>query len=208
LTGDPRFGVLREALSAYASDPEDPPPTESDFLQAAVALVVRAGEPLEVLLIKRARRTGDPWSGHMALPGGRRDPDDATLLDTAVRETVEEIGLDLEEVGVRLGRLEVVRPASPHLPRMSITPYVFGVPAETAAAATSDEVDAVHWVSLDRLRDPGTRGEIAIPLPGGSQPFPGLRVAGDVVWGLTYRILEDFLARAPEVFPLPRGERD
>jgi 8-oxo-dGTP pyrophosphatase MutT (NUDIX family) len=206
VTGDPRFGVLREALSAYASDPDDPPPAAADFLQAAVALVVRGREPLEVLLIKRARRAGDPWSGHMAFPGGRRDPADDTLLRTAVRETVEEIGLDLEDAGVHLGRLEVVRPASPHLPRMTITPHVFGVPAETPAAATSEEVDAVHWVSLDLLRDPATRAEIEIRLPGGSQRFPGLRVAGDVVWGLTYRILEDFLARAPEVFPLPRGE--
>jgi 8-oxo-dGTP pyrophosphatase MutT (NUDIX family) len=208
LTGDPRFGVLREALSAYASDPEDPPPTAADFLQAAVALIVRGREPLEVLLIKRARarRVGDPWSGHMALPGGRRDPADGSLLATAVRETVEEIGLDLGDAAVHLGRLEVVRPASPHLPRMSITPHVFGVPAETSAAATSDEVDAVHWVSLDLLRDPATRGEIEIPLPGGAQRFPGLEVAGDVVWGLTYRILENFLSRAPEVFPLPRGD--
>ena len=203
---DPRFGVLREALSAYASDADDPPPSESDFLQAAVALVVRGREPLEVLLIKRARREGDPWSGHMALPGGRRDPGDASLLDTAVRETIEEIGLDLRELGVHLGRLEVVRPASPHLPRMSITPHVFGVPAQTPAEVISDEVDAVHWVSLDLLRDPATRGEIEIRFAGGTQRFPGLKVAGDVVWGLTYRILEDFLARAPEVFPLPRGD--
>ena len=168
--------------------------------------VVRVGDPLEVLLIKRARRHGDPWSGHMALPGGRRDPSDESLLRTALRETVEEIGLDLEGAGVHLGRLEVVRPASPHLPRMSITPHVFGVPADTTAAPTSDEVDAVHWVTLDLLRAPATRGEIEIPLPGGAQRFPGLRVAHDIVWGLTYRILEDFLARVPEVFPLPRGE--
>ena len=206
MTGDPRFGALREALAAYASDPEDPPPTEADFLQAAVALVVRGRDPLEVLIIKRARREGDPWSGHMAFPGGRRDPDDRSLFDTAVRETREEIGLQLDDLGVHLGRLEVVRPASPHLPRMSITPHVFGVPADTPAAPASHEVDAVHWVSVDVLRHPETRGEIVIRLPGGAQSFPGLRVAGDVVWGLTYRILEDFLRRAPEVFPLPRGE--
>jgi 8-oxo-dGTP pyrophosphatase MutT (NUDIX family) len=206
LIGDPRFGVLREALAAYASDPEDPPPAEADFLQAAVALVVRGCEPLEVLLIKRAHREGDPWSGHMAFPGGRRDPTDPSLLHAAVRETAEETGLDLDALGVHLGRLEVVRPASPQLPRMSITPHVFGVPADTTAAPASREVDAVHWVPLDLLRHAGTRGEIVIPLPGGAQSFPGLRVAGDIVWGLTYRILEDFLRRAPEVFPLPRGE--
>ena len=206
MSADPRFAVLREALSAYASDADDPPAAETDFLQAAVALVVRGRQPLEVLLIKRAKREGDPWSGHMALPGGRRDPGDASLLDTAVRETIEEVGLDLRELGVHLGRLEVVRPASPNLPRMTITPHVFGVPAQTPGEVISDEVDAVHWVSLDRLRDPATRGEIEIRLPDGSPRFPGFKIAGDVVWGLTYRILEDFLARAPEVFPLPRDE--
>ena len=206
MTDDPRFGVLREALAAYASDPDDPAPAPADFLQAAVALVVRGREPLEVLLIKRARRDGDPWSGHMALPGGRRDATDPSLLRTAVRETVEETGVDLDELGVHLGRLEEVRPESKLLPRMSIMPHVFGVAADTPATAASGEVDAVHWISLDLLRDPATRSEVEIPLPGGAQRFPCLRVVDDVVWGLTYRILTDFLARAPEVFPLPRGE--
>jgi 8-oxo-dGTP pyrophosphatase MutT (NUDIX family) len=66
---DPHFGVQREALSAAASDPDS-----DEILQAAVALIVRGDVDLEVLLIKRARREGDLWSGHMALPGGRRDP--------------------------------------------------------------------------------------------------------------------------------------
>ena len=206
MTGDPRFDVLREALAAYASDPDDPTLVAADFLQAAVALVVRGREQLEVLLIKRARREGDPWSGHMALPGGRYDPEDASLLHTAMRETVEETGLDLNDLGLHLGRLEVVRPESRLLPRMSITPHVFGVPADTPATAASAEVDAVHWVSLDVLRAPATRGTVEIALPGGARSFPCLRVVDDVVWGLTYRILEDFLARAPEVFPLPRGD--
>jgi 8-oxo-dGTP pyrophosphatase MutT (NUDIX family) len=202
---DPRFGVLREALASYASDPDDPEPGTAEILQAAVALVVRGGAELEVLLIKRAKREGDPWSGHMALPGGRRDPGDASLLETAIRETREETGVDLQARGVHLGRLEEVRPQSPRLPRLSVTPHVFGVPADTPAHADSAEVDAVHWISLARLRDPRTKGQVEIPLPGGSRSFPCLLVADDAVWGLTYRILDDFLTRAPEVFPLPRG---
>jgi 8-oxo-dGTP pyrophosphatase MutT (NUDIX family) len=206
LRADPRFDALREALAAYASDPDDPVPDTTEMMRAAVALVVRAGEQLEILLIKRAKREGDPWSGHMALPGGRSDPRDASLLETAVRETQEEIGLALDERGIHLGRLEEVRPKSPRLPRLSVTPHVFGVPADSRAHVASPEVDAVHWVSLDHLRAPKTRGEIEIQLPGGARTFPALHVADDVVWGLTYRILEDFLARAPEVFPLPRTD--
>jgi 8-oxo-dGTP pyrophosphatase MutT (NUDIX family) len=174
------------------------------MLRAAVALVVRGNEALDVLIIKRARREGDPWSGHMALPGGRHDAADQTLLDTAIRETLEETGVDLADRGVHLGRLEVVRPQSVRLPRLTVAPHVFGVPASTEARAASGEVDAVHWVALDELRAPATRGEVEIPLPGGARSFPCLRVAGDVVWGLTYRILENFLERLPEVFPLPR----
>lgn len=206
MTSDPRFALLREALSAYASDPDDPTPTAGETLRAAVALVVRADERLDVLLIKRAKREGDPWSGHMALPGGRRDPADRSLLDTAVRETAEETGVDLAGRGIHLGRLEEVRPQSVRLPRLSVTPHVFGVPADTSASAASDEVEAVHWVAIDELRAPATRGQVEIPLPGGTRSFPCLRVAGDVVWGLTYRILEDFLGRVPEVFPLPRAD--
>ncbi|MSR37056.1 MAG: CoA pyrophosphatase [Gemmatimonadetes bacterium] len=205
LNADPRFGALREALSAYASDPDDPEPASAEILQAGVALVVRGRAALEVLLIKRAKREGDPWSGHMALPGGRRDSADASILHTAVRETREETSVDLDEIGVHLGRLEEVRPQSPRLPRISVTPHVFGVPAETPASVASPEVEAVHWVPLDVLRDPATRGEVEIPLPGGAQSFPCLRVVDDIVWGLTYRILDEFLSRAPEVFPLPRA---
>jgi 8-oxo-dGTP pyrophosphatase MutT (NUDIX family) len=207
MNADPRFGALREAISAYASDAGDPEPEAEEMLHAAVALIVRSRAELEVLLIKRAKREGDPWSGHMALPGGRRDPSDASLLDTAARETREEIGVDLASVGVHLGRLEVVRPLSQRLPRITVTPHVFGVPADTPATVASAEVEAVHWVSLDVLRAPETRDQVEIPLPGGARGrFPCLRVVDDVVWGLTYRILEDFLGRAPEVFPLPRGD--
>lgn len=207
---DPRFGMLREALSAYASDPDDPPVHAGEHLRAAVALVVRGREELDVLLIKRARRAGDPWSGHMALPGGRFDPVDASLLETAVRETEEETGVDLDESGVHLGRLGGVAPQSIDLPRLTITPFVFGVPHDTPARVASIEVEAVHWVPLRLLASPEVRGHIEIGLPGSVERFPCLRVTGEVVWGLTYRILDDFLGRVPAeplIIPPPSTRR-
>lgn len=191
---DPRLWVLREALSSYASDPDDPPVDREDRLQAAVAVVVRGGDELDLLLIKRACHEGDPWSGHMALPGGRRDPSDADLVDTAVRETLEETAVDLAANGHPLGRLDDVAPRSVRLPRLTISPFVFGVPAATEARVASREVDAVHWVPLARLRHPDTRRTVQIELPGGAREFPCLRVVGEVVWGLTYRILDDLLS--------------
>lgn len=193
LETDPRFWVLSEALASYAGDPNDPLMLQGGYLQAAVALVLRAREPLELLLIKRATSERDPWSGHMALPGGRRDDSDRDLLTTARRETLEETGVDLAADGRPLGRLEDVTPTSPRLPKLTISPFVFGVPAQVEARVASGEVERVCWVSLEELRAPSTRCTVEIPLPGGPRDFPSFHVLGEHVWGLTYRILERFL---------------
>lgn len=197
LETDPRFWVLSEALASYVGDANDPLVLEGNYVQASVALVLRARDPLELLLIKRAKSERDPWSGHMALPGGRRDPSDDDLLRTAVRETLEETAVDLERKGSPLGRLEEVAPSSPSLPKLTITPYVFGVPASVDARVASREVDRVYWVGLSELAAPRTRSSIDIPLPGGTRSFPSFVVDGEHVWGLTYRILERFLQLYP-----------
>jgi 8-oxo-dGTP pyrophosphatase MutT (NUDIX family) len=198
LETDPRFWIVSEALASYAADADDPPPPDPGWLQAAVAVVIRANPGLEILLIKRARSERDPWSGHMALPGGRRDPCDGDLQATAVRETLEETGLDLARTGVPLGRLDEIKPGSVRLPKLTIAPFVWGVPAHAAARVASRELDAVHWVPLDTLRHPETHADVAIPLPGGDRTFPCYRVVDEIVWGLTYRILRQFLERYPD----------
>ncbi len=188
---DPRFRVLEEALASCPPEAHDPAIDRHGGIQAAVAVIVRGGAELDLLLIKRALHEADPWSGHMALPGGRWERGDDSLLDTAVRETAEETGVDLT-AGVHLGPLPKVHPSSPRLPRVTIHPFVFGVGAETSARAASEEVATVHWVSLRHLRDPTSAGEVEVE--GNPTTFPGLRVDGEVVWGLTYRILRGFLA--------------
>lgn len=198
LETDPRFWLLSEALASYAADADDPPVRDADALQAAVTLVLRGGEHLNLLLIKRARSERDPWSGHMALPGGRRDDTDESLLHTAVRETLEETGVDLVADGAHLGRLDEVAPRSVRLPKLLIAPFVFGVGPDVDARVASREIDAVHWITLDELRAPETSGEVEIPLPGGARTFPCFNVVGEVVWGLTHRILTQFLERYPD----------
>ena len=197
LETDPRFWVLSEALASYAGDANDPLFLEG-VVQASVAVVLRARHPLELLLIKRAASDRDPWSGHMALPGGRRDLGDPTSEETARRETLEETEVDLAAAGTPLGRLEDVEPSSVRLPRLIVSPYVFGVPGTQEASDASREVDKVFWVSVDTLRDPATRSSVSIPLPGGGQDFPSFFVEGHHVWGLTYRILEQFLTVYPD----------
>lgn len=207
---DPRFRRLEAVLeggglesllagaeeSAGRAGPRDAPDAEGR-IQAAVSLVLRASDELEVLLIRRAHLEDDPWSGHMALPGGRREDTDATLLRTAIRETREETGLDLDAKGTPLGRLEDVRPESRRLPWIAISPFVFGVPAGTGARPASPEVDAVQWVPLARLQDPQTLDTLTMEVGEAVREFPGFRVEEGLVWGLTYRILTTFLQVCP-----------
>ena len=157
-----------------------------------MSLILRASAELEVLLIKRAESERDPWSGHVALPGGRRDPEDANLTRTAIREAAEETGVELSSSGWSLGRLGQVVPSHPTLPPITITPYVFGVPEMVEAHANSAEVDRVLWVTLAVLLDPKTRGITTIVLPEGSADFPCYWVEGHAIWGLTFRILSEF----------------
>jgi 8-oxo-dGTP pyrophosphatase MutT (NUDIX family) len=99
---------------------------EQGMRQAAILLALRArndGEP-ELLMIKRAEAEGDPWSGHVACPGGRMEPGDGDLAVTAVRETLEETGVDVARDGRLLGHLDDISPRTPVLPPIVIRPYV------------------------------------------------------------------------------------
>lgn len=198
VAADPRFRLLHDALDPPGEPPrEEPPDPTVERMEAAVALVIRATDPLEMLIVKRAEYEGDRWSGHMALPGGRWEPEDAGLLRTAIRETREETGMDLAHAGAPLGRLADVAPATPRLPPMRIAPFVFGVPAGVDASVTSRELKSVHWVPIDRLRAPDTSSTVRIHFSGFSKTFPSYAVAGEHVWGLTHRILTGFLDRYP-----------
>jgi 8-oxo-dGTP pyrophosphatase MutT (NUDIX family) len=194
---DSLLDTVRDAL-ALRVPPLQPLPPSDGSEAAAVAVVLRATmHDLELLLIKRAHNAGDPWSGHIALPGGRHDAADDSLLETAIREAHEETAVTLAANGSTglLGRLETVAPRSARLPRLTVVPFVFGVPGDTCARADSHEVERIRWVSLGRLRDPDVAGTVDIALPRGVQSFPCLRLGDDVVWGLTYRILSNLLER-------------
>jgi 8-oxo-dGTP pyrophosphatase MutT (NUDIX family) len=192
LLNQPRIQRLQTALGAHTVTPGAAPSDSSRF-EAAVALVLRDRGGLDVLLIKRAEIDGDPWSGHMALPGGRRDAGDSTLRETAIRETLEETGVELASRSIHLGRLSDVAPQSPRLPPMYITPHVFAVPRDSDAAPNPREVDEVLWVPLTTLASPRVRGEVTIRFENESREFPALKVEGRIVWGLTHRILTEFL---------------
>ena len=160
--------------------------------EAAVALLIRPREQLELLLIKRATHDTDPWSGHMAFPGGRREKTDRQLQVTAARETAEEVGITLRQDDY-IGALDEVAPLTTRLPPILIAPFVFGVDTTTTAAISPHEVEAAVWVPLSALRDENAASEILIEMESESHAFPSFKYGEYVIWGLTHRILAQFL---------------
>lgn len=171
--------------------------------RAAVAVVLRENEgALEVLMIRRAVRVGDPWSGDAALPGGRVSSQDASLEETAMRETLEEIGLDLTAPSVeRLGRLsEHPNQSLRRWARFRVTPVVFALREEPSLTLDAREVAEARWVPLAALRaresqsrkvfwwSPLRRVPLRLPWV-----VPTWRHGDFTIWGLTYGILSDLL---------------
>src|SRR5262245_45539810 len=160
--------------------------------RAAVAIVIReAANGPQVLLIRRAEHPGDAWSGHMAFPGGREDPVDESLLATAIRETFEEVALDLGQAGRLLGQLAPLPAVARGRPvGMTIVPFVFELVAD-AELTYSDEVVEAVWVPLDPLLQGQLRTTFAVDRDGGERvDLPAHDVGGRIVWGLTYRMLD------------------
>lgn len=161
---------------------------------AAILLVLRSrenGEP-ELLMIKRAEFEGDPWSGHIACPGGRMEPADRDLAVTAVRETREETGIDVARDGRLLGHLDDLRPRSPLLPPLVIRPYVALVRADVEIVP-SLEVASAFWVPVSALREQGAWGMGLVHARGGQRHVSTFQHGEHTVWGLTERVLRQFL---------------
>ncbi|MDE2491684.1 MAG: CoA pyrophosphatase [Elusimicrobia bacterium] len=160
------------------------------LLETAVALILAPGKRgPEALLIRRAERADDPWSGHAALPGGRREAGDRDRLAVAVRETDEEVGVALGAESL-LGALDDLHPNTPSIPPLVISPFVFGL-AERPKTRLSDEVAETFWVPLADL--PACAGSAEVRVRERQFRVPCFKPGGLVVWGLTYRILSGFL---------------
>ncbi len=169
---------------------------------AAVAMILRErSQRSEVLLIRRATRAGDPWSGHMGLPGGHSEPGDQDLLATAVRETREEIGLDLGRMAEPLGSLPAVQAsARGQTLSMRITPFVFGLVSAVEPRA-SNEVEEVLWAPTGPLARSEHPTHIQVDHGGKWVELPGWTVSGHTVWGLTYQMLSTFFRTVGSTAP-------
>lgn len=162
--------------------------------RSAVAVILREhfGQ-LEVLMIKRAENERDPWSGHMAFPGGRLDPGDAHGYAAAVRETEEEIGLLLGEGEPCLGRLSELNAARPgSIDGMFVTPYVFHLSREVSFTPNYEVADVV-WIPLPFLQDASNRDSLEIEREDQCYVLPCYHFGQYCVWGLSLMMLDEML---------------
>jgi 8-oxo-dGTP pyrophosphatase MutT (NUDIX family) len=177
---------LRERLAAHQPSTDD----DASLLWAAVAVILTP-EPDAILLIRRAERTGDPWGGHMALPGGRREPTDQDLLSTAIRETEEEVGIQLDRAHLA-GTLDDVVPRTPVLPPVAVRPFVFLAPVRPGLTLNA-EVAAANWVTIDHLVHPGTHHLVRLDVAGNPRVVQAYELENAMVWGMTERIITSLL---------------
>ena len=168
-------------------------PRDEPFWQAAVSLILRDGaRGTELLFIHRAEREGDPWSGQVALPGGRKDDGESDLSATVLRETLEETGFDLRKHGQLIGPLDELRPRNPVLPPVIVRPYVAVLSAGTALVP-SEEVAGHFWAPLDAIFDPANTRSTRVRTRGVFWIWrEAIHYDGHVIWGMTERILRIF----------------
>ncbi len=161
------------------------PISEGQDASAAVALLLKpADKNLKILFVKRAENPADPWSGQMALPGGKRDSTDQSLKQTVVRETLEETNINLLDRCRFLGVMETQ--TSTTRPEMKILPFVVLLEHEPSVKL-NEELEKFVWISPEELvRHRGT-----VNFSFGE--FPAYIVGNIVIWGLTHRILEFFV---------------
>jgi 8-oxo-dGTP pyrophosphatase MutT (NUDIX family) len=193
----PMNGVLtieraRRALAATGGERT----SVGDVPTAAVAAVLRdRGAGLDLLFIRRAEHPRDPWSGHMAWPGGHIDDVDSSPLAAALRETREELQLDLARDGELLGGLPVVRT---HLRRgpgpRHVAPFVFALHRDSALVP-NHEVQETVWVPLAFLGDRRNRARFIWMGRGVPLALPCYRYEGRLIWGLTLHMLDHMLRR-------------
>lgn len=162
--------------------------------RSAIALILRQTETgLEALMIKRAEREGDPWSGHMAFPGGRGELADSNNLHTARRETWEEIGLDTDQHTECLGRLsDIATPRFQGHHRMVVTPYLFTID-QVPELNPNHEVAEVIWVPLAFLANADNRELMQLQRKDVTRDIPCYFYNGKRIWGLSLTMLDELV---------------
>lgn len=152
-------------------------------------LIENSDSDLEILLVQRAERAGDPWSGHIGLPGGRIKPTDSSPTDACKREVMEEVGIDLRREGDLLGNLP---PGFPwNRQEVKVQPFIYELRNRPTVRIGSEIVSA-FWVALSELPKMNRQSNVATRL--GPRTVDSFLVDGRVVWGFTFRVLNELLS--------------
>ena len=161
------------------------PISDEQGANAAVALLLKHGRnDFDLLLVKRVENPSDTWSGQMALPGGKREPKDASLKGTVMRETLEETGIALGQCRF-LGVLSAVR-SEPN-PDFSILPFVVLLEGEPKLKLNKAELETFMWVPYEEVVQ--SKGMVEFSFG----KVPAYVFADAIVWGVTYKILSKFV---------------
>jgi 8-oxo-dGTP pyrophosphatase MutT (NUDIX family) len=172
------------------------PLSDEQGANAAVALLLKLeNADLNALFVKRVENLADPWSGQMALPGGKRDVSDLNLKQTIMRETLEETNIDLSH-GCRFSGVLTALRSRPR-PGLLILPFVILIEHEPSIRLNESELEGFFWVPLNEI----IRGKGSVEFSFGEAP--AYTVGRMVIWGLTFRVLEDFI----RILELARQER-
>lgn len=174
--------ALRGRLSAV-----EPPPGK--LRRASVAVILKEPRMPSVLLIKRAERAGDPWSGQIAFPGGKAQEGDGFLRETAARETREEVGVNLERDADFLGYFLRF---TTHTRTIDVFPAVFLLKKELTLTP-NEEVSSCRWVKLASLTEERAASTHVVEAQGEKREMPAVLVDGYLIWGLTFRIVSSLL---------------
>ncbi len=180
-----RLTRLKENLSS------NPRSSSNERVDAVVAILLYqdSADELSTLLIHRMERSNDPWSGQIGLPGGRVEKFDGSTQEALEREVREEVGLELSRDGEQLGVLSVGHPG--RRVEMTVQPWVYGL-QRPPRVTTGPEIQQAFWVSLSKL--PSLRGTSEVEIRGSRILVEAFLVDGRVVWGFTYRVLNELLA--------------
>lgn len=171
-------------------------PGRKFFVRSCTTAIMTNEDPSEasILLIRRAERLGDPWSGHMAFPGGRLDKSDAHAFAGAMRELKEEIGVDGSQGLTHVGRLsDLITKAHEKLVPMIVTPFVF-LADRKLEVTLNNEVQEVVWIPLNFLTNPENRKQMDFRFMSKTWKLPCYDYEGRHIWGLTLLMLDELIA--------------
>ena len=181
-------------------------------MTAAVALVLREVQgDVEALFIRRAQHEADPWSGHLAFPGGQIDPEDCDARHAAERETLEEVGIDLTREGGarRLGRISDVLG---YAESIRVSAFVYGIGGDPSLHPNYEVAEA-FWSPLALCTDPTRQAMREFSYLDVSRSLPTIRLLdherAPVLWGITYKFMDDFMSTIGRPIPsMPWSEED